>query len=117
MTVDKQEVRVGSATYTMSEIYGIEGMGGGADGSGSLSGGVANAAGGSATGDLNADGAECVICMTDARDTTVLPCRHMCLCAACAADLRVRSNKCPICRQPAQSYLRIHVNGSSSSKQ
>ena len=116
VVVDKQEVRVGSAAYTMSEIYGIEGMGG-TEGSGAPSGGAASTAPGAVAGGADADGAECVICMTDARDTTVLPCRHMCLCAACAADLRVRSNKCPICRQPAQSYLRIHVSGRSSGKQ
>ena len=31
---------------------------------------------------------ECVICMSEARDTTVLPCRHMCMCATCARMLR-----------------------------
>ena len=43
-------------------------------------------------------GRECVICMTDPRDTIVLPCRHMCLCRGCAEVLRYQTNKCPICR-------------------
>ncbi len=42
---------------------------------------------------------ECVVCMSDPKDTAVLPCRHMCLCAQCAEQLRYQSNKCPICRQ------------------
>lgn len=32
--------------------------------------------------------AECVICMSDVRDTLILPCRHLCLCHSCADSLR-----------------------------
>ncbi|CAN4108706.1 unnamed protein product [Withania somnifera] len=55
-------------------------------------------------------GKECVICMTEPKDTTVLPCRHMCLCGECVKELRHQSNKCPICRQPIEELLEIKVN-------
>ncbi|KAK7194591.1 Zinc finger, C3HC4 type (RING finger) containing protein [Novymonas esmeraldas] len=40
----------------------------------------------------------CVICLTNRKDTTILPCRHMCLCNECAAHLRLSNNRCPLCR-------------------
>eukprot|EP00937_MAST-01D_sp_MAST-1D-sp2_P000911 g911.t1 len=89
-TVVKQEVRIQGESFPLQDIYGI------ADGAAGAKG--------------DAGGPECVICMTEQRNTAVLPCRHMCLCSTCAADLRVRSNKCPICRQPAESYLEIDVS-------
>jgi hypothetical protein len=46
---------------------------------------------------------ECVVCMTEARDVMVLPCRHMCLCRGCADTLRQQSHKCPICRGSASA--------------
>ncbi|KAJ3045126.1 hypothetical protein HDV00_011852 [Rhizophlyctis rosea] len=63
---------------------------------------------------------DCVVCMSEPRDTTVLPCRHLCLCRECADVLRSRGAggdrgtvgpegvevrgrggppRCPICRQ------------------
>eukprot|EP01095_Lingulamoeba_sp_RSL-Kostka_P013315 TRINITY_DN549_c0_g1_i1.p1 TRINITY_DN549_c0_g1~~TRINITY_DN549_c0_g1_i1.p1 ORF type:complete len:432 (-),score=154.20 TRINITY_DN549_c0_g1_i1:53-1348(-) len=50
---------------------------------------------------------ECVICITEDRDTTLLPCRHMCLCSECAELFRVQTDKCPICRSHVGSYLRM----------
>lgn len=55
-------------------------------------------------------GRECVICMTEARDTIVLPCRHMCLCRGCAEVLRYQTNKCPICRSTFTALLKIEVS-------
>ncbi|KAJ0744876.1 putative transcription factor C2H2 family [Helianthus annuus] len=57
-------------------------------------------------------GKECVICMTEPKDTAVLPCRHMCLCSECAKALRLQSNKCPVCRQPIEELMEIKVNSS-----
>lgn len=56
-------------------------------------------------------GQDCVICMSALRDTTVLPCRHMCLCGTCAEAMRsrvqYRSYRCPICRERVSSLLQI----------
>lgn len=56
-------------------------------------------------------GHDCVICMSDGRDTAMLPCRHMCLCSFCADTMRsrvqYRSYRCPICRERVSSFLQI----------
>ncbi|MCO5559612.1 hypothetical protein L7F22_013213 [Adiantum nelumboides] len=52
-------------------------------------------------------GKECVICMSDPRDTAVMPCRHMCMCNGCASTFKSQMNRCPICRQPVEALLKI----------
>lgn len=52
---------------------------------------------------------ECVICMTEMKDTVVLPCRHLCICHQCAQVLHYQSNKCPICRGSVRSMLKIKI--------
>lgn len=96
----KQKIQVGGHSYELQEIYGL-------DRSKS-----SNAAG--APADSSTDGPECVICMTETRDTTVLPCRHMCMCSDCAKYLRLQSNKCPICRTNIQSLLQIKIAGAAN---
>nr|ACA35276.1 zinc finger RING-type protein [Cucumis sativus] len=68
--------------------------------------------GNSVEGDVdgNDPGKECVICLSEPRDTTVLPCRHMCMCSGCAKVLRFQTNRCPICRQPVDRLLEIRVS-------
>ena len=51
----------------------------------------------------------CVICLSIERDTTVLPCRHMCMCHECAQELRKQTSKCPICRNHVESLLHIRM--------
>lgn len=92
----KQKIQVGTEWYELQEIYGMEGQK------------PAPADGAAADEDAD-DGRECVICMTEVRDTTVLPCRHMCMCSDCAKVLRFQSNKCPVCRTPIESLLQIKV--------
>lgn len=42
---------------------------------------------------------ECSVCLFSQKDTLILPCFHICLCASCANMLRVQTNKkCPLCR-------------------
>jgi hypothetical protein len=52
---------------------------------------------------------ECVVCLSDSRDTLILPCRHLCLCNACADSLRYQANNCPICRAPFRALLQIQA--------
>ncbi|GAV66390.1 zf-C3HC4_3 domain-containing protein [Cephalotus follicularis] len=89
--VIKQILWVNRTRYELQEIYGI---------------------GNSADGDFdgNDPGKECVICLSEPRDTTALPCRHMCMCSGCAKVLRFQTNRCPICRQPVERLLEIKVN-------
>ena len=51
----------------------------------------------------------CVVCLSNPKDTTILPCRHMCLCSECAAQLRNATNKCPICRQQIGKLMTMHA--------
>ena len=37
--------------------------------------------------ELEETGLECVICMSDMRDTLILPCRHLCLCRDCGESV------------------------------
>lgn len=64
--------------------------------------------------DSEDNGSECVICMSDTRDTLILPCRHLCLCNSCADSLRYQANNCPICRSPFRALLQIRAVHKSS---
>uniref|UniRef100_A0A1S4DPK1 RING-type E3 ubiquitin transferase n=2 Tax=Nicotiana TaxID=4085 RepID=A0A1S4DPK1_TOBAC len=86
----RQILWVDNARYELHELYGIGNSGPGYENDGS--------------------GKECVICMTEPKDTAVLPCRHMCMCNGCANTLRLQSNRCPICRQPFEELLEIRIN-------
>jgi hypothetical protein len=50
-----------------------------------------------------------VVCMSDPRDTLILPCRHLCLCNGCAESLRYQANNCPICRAPFRALLQVRA--------
>ncbi|CAK9290094.1 unnamed protein product [Gordionus sp. m RMFG-2023] len=55
------------------------------------------------------DQSDCVVCLSRARDTLLLPCRHLCLCHACATVLRFQDGNCPVCRIPFKALLRCEV--------
>ncbi|KAK9161277.1 hypothetical protein Syun_007618 [Stephania yunnanensis] len=92
--VIKQILSVDGVRYELREIYGI----GNSD---------------KESFDDNDPGKECVICMSEPKDTAILPCRHMCICSECAKELRLQTNKCPICRQPIEELIGIKVTNSS----
>jgi len=52
-------------------------------------------------------GKECVICMTELKDTILLPCRHLVVCKKCSVEVALRNKKCPVCRICITSVLNI----------
>lgn len=81
-----QKFQYGKKIYTLHEVFGRETK-------------LAEAE----VGDTN----ECVICMCEARDTAVLPCRHLCFCNYCAGIVRIQCDRCPICRAKVSCLLQF----------
>ncbi|XP_036344142.1 E3 ubiquitin-protein ligase MGRN1-like [Rhagoletis pomonella] len=90
----KQKIFVDGLCYLLQEIYGIENK-------------AVNKS--SIDEEIDDHGSECVICMSETRDTLILPCRHLCLCNSCADSLRYQANNCPICRAPFRALLQIRA--------
>jgi hypothetical protein len=101
IAVLKQKIWVKGISYELQEIYGMEQ---------NRANSAVPAIGTPASVPVeDIDGRECVICMSAERDTTVLPCRHMCMCQDCASALKTQTNKCPICRNEITSLLHIKI--------
>lgn len=91
----KQKLFIDGLSYLLQEIYGLENK--------------TVETSQFSEDDVDDCGAECVVCMCDLRDTIILPCRHLCLCNACADSLRYQANNCPICRAPFRALLQIRA--------
>jgi hypothetical protein len=52
---------------------------------------------------------QCVVCMDAAPTHAAVPCGHQCMCAPCAAAMRVMSMSCPMCRAPVTLAMRIYA--------
>lgn len=77
-----QKVVLGTKTIHTQDVYGIAGV--------------------------NKGDGECIICMSEPPNTTVLPCGHMCLCKVCAELLREqREPLCPICREQISEFKKL----------
>mmetsp|Transcript_35169 Transcript_35169/g.56773 ORF Transcript_35169/g.56773 Transcript_35169/m.56773 type:complete len:181 (-) Transcript_35169:116-658(-) len=50
---------------------------------------------------------DCLVCLTEPKDTILLPCRHMCMCRDCL--LKMVTAKCPICRTMIQTHISFHA--------
>ena len=54
---------------------------------------------------------DCIICMSEPKNTAVLPCNHFCICHGCARLLlNTGKPECPICRAPPTSYVKINIS-------
>ncbi|KFD51545.1 hypothetical protein M513_07595 [Trichuris suis] len=102
----KQKFYVDNVCYLLQEVYGLENKG--------ISNVSASGGQEGSSGDSREEcGAECVVCMSEWRDTLILPCRHLCICSTCAQSLRYKVNNCPICRAPFRALLQVKTVKSS----
>lgn len=51
----------------------------------------------------------CVICQDHQKSVLLLPCRHVCLCAACNTRLKNYNRTCPICRTVVERTMKIFI--------
>lgn len=85
--VTVQKIRCGTAVRTLQALYGT--MPSPKD--------VGRVDSGTSLGD--AEGGECVICLSKPREVAILHCRHVCLCRSCATiTSSTWSFQCPVCR-------------------
>merc|ERR1711879_212575 len=50
------------------------------------------------------DDEECVICLTEPKDTTIMPCNHFVVCHECFGKIEA----CPVCRCKIDAFLRFY---------
>jgi E3 ubiquitin-protein ligase MGRN1 len=91
-TAVRQKLRYGDRGYELHEIFGIEKQ---------------DEKSPTSTSFDDIQGTDCVICLAQPRDTTIIPCLHLCLCSQCAQVLSLNTRKCPVCRTPATGLLQI----------
>lgn len=41
---------------------------------------------------------ECLICLSETKDTLIMPCAHLCICGECGKSLIKAKQTCPVCR-------------------
>jgi hypothetical protein len=98
----KEVLQAHGSAYELQHVYGAEVVSDSQHNS--PVGRSADAAGHG--GDSGEEGQMCVVCLSEPKDTTVLPCRHMCMCKDCAEIIkRQNPQQCPICRTPIEQLL------------
>jgi len=55
------------------------------------------------------DGKECLICLTEPRNTLIMPCSHLCVCKECGDQIQQKKYTCPICRGNIGSLIPIDM--------
>ncbi|KPA78603.1 hypothetical protein ABB37_06203 [Leptomonas pyrrhocoris] len=99
--VISQIVSAGGNAYAVENLYGADN-----EGASPASGNGGGAVMIGSTIEDDEDGL-CVICLTNPKDTAVMPCRHMCMCKDCGEQLLKHKPVCPVCRAPISTLLHM----------
>ena len=87
----KQVVLINGLPYEIKTIYGMTSE-------------IDAEEGQEAIEDDNPD-AECLICLSERKDTLIMPCCHFCVCGACGKSLVESKHTCPVCRGNISSLI------------
>ena len=79
--IDNQKLFIKNKLFDMNNIFGLE-------------------------GDFE-ENKECEVCYNNLRNTIFLPCYHSYACEQCAILVRLKGNKCPLCRHKINDFLLI----------
>lgn len=52
----------------------------------------------------------CVVCLDAQRSHLFTPCMHICTCAKCSSEIVSKQSRCPICRNPIQSSVKVYMS-------
>ena len=55
------------------------------------------------------EGKECLICLTEEKNTIVMPCGHLCVCKDCGKQLFDKKFTCPVCRGNIGSLIPFSI--------
>lgn len=51
----------------------------------------------------------CCICLTNPSNVLCLPCKHLVMCNNCSQLNKIKTNKCPMCRNPVAEFMNVFV--------
>lgn len=99
-TVEEQVLHLEGQAFSVQEIFGLEDS--------QLSQASPTAQEPDTGLAAASEGTLCLICLTEARNTIMLPCRHVCVCDGCAQELRARRRfTCPVCRSAVTTLMQV----------
>ena len=84
LKVDNEKIQIKNKWYSIQDIYGLK--------------------------DSKDGENDCEACYSNLKNTVFLPCMHSYACDKCAVFVRLRGNKCPLCRQKIKETLLIDNN-------
>jgi len=58
---------------------------------------------------LNVGPVTCIVCYTDKAKVLLYPCRHFCLCEACATKIKQEGKGCPVCRVAVERFFDVQL--------
>ncbi len=57
----------------------------------------------------DSEGKECLICLSEEKNTIIMPCGHLCVCSECGKQIKEKNYNCPVCRGDIRSLIPFNL--------